>query len=388
MKVVHGIMLVVLQLMSILLVNRCHANEAEPCSDAKCKLPDCWCSGTAIPGGLDVKEVPQMVTISFDDSVNVGNFKYYQLLFNNGATSRRNHNGCNITATFFVRHEYTNYQMVQQLRHWRHEIADHTITHRTPTTWWKNASYDEWRNEIAGQQEVLRKFGNIDADSIKGFRAPYLQVGGNNQFRALYSSKFLYDCSMPTMQTEFWPYTLDYKTTQECTVKPCPTDSFPGLWEIPMTDYTDKTGTKCAMVDECTVNDDVTDIYDLLMTNFLSHYKKNRSPFPIFIHASWLSSHSFTTEALGKFLDAILQMKDVYIVTLSQVIQWMKNPTPLSEINKFEPWQCSTAPPPPACSVATSCEYTIPPWGEHVYLRSCESPCPKNYPWYGNPDGN
>ena len=86
-------MLVVLQLMSILLASQCHAYEAEPCSDAKCKLPDCWCSGTAIPGGLDVKEVPQMVTISFDDSVNVGNFKYYQMLFNNGATSRKNHNG-------------------------------------------------------------------------------------------------------------------------------------------------------------------------------------------------------------------------------------------------------------------------------------------------------
>ena len=69
-----------------------------------------------------------------------------------------------------------------------------------------------------------------------------------------------------------------------------------------MTDYTDKTGTKCAMVDECTVNDDVTDIYDLLMTNFLSHYKKNRSPFPIFIHASWLSSHSFTTEGKQAWL--------------------------------------------------------------------------------------
>ena len=117
------------------------------------------------------------------------------------------------------------------LRHWRHEIADHTITHRTPTTWWKNATYDEWSNEISGQREILRKFGGIDEADVKGFRAPYLQLGGNRQFKALLDNKFLYDSSMPTLNTKFWPYTLDYKTTQECTIGPCPTGKrFYNLW--------------------------------------------------------------------------------------------------------------------------------------------------------------
>ena len=113
--------------------------------------------------------------------------------------------------------------MVQMLRHWRHEIADHTITHRTPTTWWKNATYDEWNNEIAGLREILNKFAGIEASSVKGFRAPYLQIGGNKQFKVLIDNKFSYDCSMPSLDPKFWPYTLDYKTTQECTVRPCPT---------------------------------------------------------------------------------------------------------------------------------------------------------------------
>ena len=138
--------------------------------------------------------------------------------------------GCNVTATFFVSHKYTNYRMIQMLRHWRHEIADHSITHRTPTTWWKNATYDEWNKEIAGQREIFRKFGNINEVDVKGFRSPYLQLGGNRQFQVLFDNKFLYDSSMPTLNAQFWPYTLDYKTTQECTVGPCPTGVyFPSL---------------------------------------------------------------------------------------------------------------------------------------------------------------
>ena len=91
--------------------------------------------------------------------------------------------------------------------------------------------------------------------------------------------------------------------------------------------------------------------------------------------------------ALGQFLDAILKMKNVYVINLSQVISWVKNPTPLSKINTFEPWQCKEAPPQPACEESKTCEYVVPPWGEHVNMKCCESECPKNYPWYGNPDG-
>ena len=73
-------------------------HDAKPCNEDLCKLPDCFCSGTKIPGGLAVEDVPQMVTISFDDSVNVQNFYYYKALFNDGETARKNPNGkCWIT---------------------------------------------------------------------------------------------------------------------------------------------------------------------------------------------------------------------------------------------------------------------------------------------------
>ena len=81
-------------------------------SSFQCSLPDCFCSsdGTLVPGGLLPSDVPQMITITFDDAVNDENWNLYQnKLFKN---SRKNPNGCPIHATFYVSHEYTNYAMV------------------------------------------------------------------------------------------------------------------------------------------------------------------------------------------------------------------------------------------------------------------------------------
>eukprot|EP00794_Sanderia_malayensis_P004976 gene4976-5626_t len=360
--------------------------DAEPCNPEICKLPDCFCSGTKIPGGLNVQNVPQMVMISFDDAVNVVNFEFYKQLFKPDSKPRRNPNGCNITATFFVSHEYTNYRLVEMLRHWRHEIADHSITHRTPTTWWKNASYVEWKNEIDGQREIIKKFGHVDVSSIRGFRAPFLQVGGNKQFQALADGNILYDSSMPVPEIETWPFSLDYKSIEPCAIKPCPTDSFPGVWEVPMTEYTDSQGRRCSMVDQCTRPKSVTEAYNLLMTNFQKHYKSNRSPFPIFMHSAWFSIFPGALKALEMFMDDVLKMENVYFVSLQQAIAWVRHPTQLENIKDFTPWQCQTPPPPVPCQKENVCEYFFE--SMYHYLRTCETPCPKNYPWYGNPDGN
>ena len=196
---------------------------AKPCSPNICKLPDCRCSGVDIPGNLPRDKVPQMVMLSFDDAVNGQVNGFYDTLFDG---ELKNPNGCNATATFFVSHEYTEYQMVQKLYHKRHDIADHTISHRTPTSWWKSANYSQLTDEIAGQKEILRKWGQVKAEDIVGFRVPFLQIGGNTMYQVLYDNKFLYDSSMPTqkfMDPPMWPYTLDYQSTQECVIPPCPT---------------------------------------------------------------------------------------------------------------------------------------------------------------------
>jgi len=65
-------------------------------------------------------------------------------------------------------------------------------------------------------------------------RAPFLQIGGNKMFEMLYNDNFTYDSSMPVFDNKppFWPYTLDYAINHECMIAPCPSQSFPGIWEV------------------------------------------------------------------------------------------------------------------------------------------------------------
>lgn len=102
-------------------------NRAPPCDPAVCVLPDCFCSedGTSIPGNLPSKDVPMMITITFDDAINNNNIGLYKEIFNG---KRKNPNGCDIKATYFVSHKYTNYSAVQETHRKGHEIAVHSIT--------------------------------------------------------------------------------------------------------------------------------------------------------------------------------------------------------------------------------------------------------------------
>lgn len=102
-------------------------NRAPPCDPSVCNLPDCFCSedGTTIPGDLPAKDVPQMITVTFDDAINNNNIELYKEIFNG---KRKNPNGCDIKSTFFVSHKYTNYSAVQEMHRKGHEIAVHSIT--------------------------------------------------------------------------------------------------------------------------------------------------------------------------------------------------------------------------------------------------------------------
>lgn len=102
-------------------------NRAPACDPAVCLLPDCFCSetGTEVPGKLDAKQVPQMIMVTFDDAINNNNVELYRDMFNG---VRKNPNGCDIKATFFVSHKYSNYSGVQEIHRKGHEIAAHSIT--------------------------------------------------------------------------------------------------------------------------------------------------------------------------------------------------------------------------------------------------------------------
>ena len=102
-------------------------NRAPECDPTICVLPDCFCSvsGTSVPGNLEPANIPQMITITFDDAVNNNNINLYDEIFNR---QRKNPNGCSIKSTMFVSHKYTNYSAVQYLHLKGHEIAVHSIS--------------------------------------------------------------------------------------------------------------------------------------------------------------------------------------------------------------------------------------------------------------------
>ena len=62
---------------------------------------------------------------TFDDSVNDLNRDLYKEIFKD---YRLNPNGCPISATFYVSHEWTDYSQVQNLYASGHEIASHSIS--------------------------------------------------------------------------------------------------------------------------------------------------------------------------------------------------------------------------------------------------------------------
>ncbi|XP_011259124.2 uncharacterized protein LOC105253057 isoform X2 [Camponotus floridanus] len=347
---------------------------AAKCRKDVCLLPDCNCGGADIPGGIPVVQTPQIVLLTFDDAVNDLNAPLYSDLFENG---RKNPNGCPISATFYVSHEWTDYTQVQNLYADGHEMASHTVSH----SFGEQFSARKWAREVAGQREILAAYGGVKLEDVRGMRAPFLSVGGNNMFKMLWDTNFTYDSSMPIYENRppSWPYTLDYKLFHDCMIPPCPTRSYPGLWEVPMVMWQDLNGGRCSMGDACSNPPTPDGVYKMLIKNFERHYTTNRAPFGLFYHAAWFTQPHHK-EGFISFLDTIVTMDDVWIITNWQAIQWIRNPTPLALLHTFEPFGCHYPDRPKKCNNAKVCNL----WHKSGvrYMKTCQA-CPDIYPWTG-----
>lgn len=95
---------------------------AQECLIDRCHLPNCFCSrmGIDIPSGFASVEIPQMVLLTFDESITDRAIDLYKSLFSG---DRKNPNGCAISGTFFVEHKYNNYDQTQWLYSNGHEIG-------------------------------------------------------------------------------------------------------------------------------------------------------------------------------------------------------------------------------------------------------------------------
>ena len=223
------------------------------------------CGRTSVKDLTGGRKLPaQIVILTFDDSLNDLNKKLYESIFH---PIRRNPNGCPISATFYVSHEWTDYSQVHSLYRSGHEISSHSVTHTHPT----GRDDRHWGRELAGQAELLSRHALVEPSDITGSRAPFLETGGDSMFRALSQFGFLYDSSLPSsyQSPALWPYTVHQGARQPCSIPPCPVSSHPEVWEVPLTMMSDGMGGRCAMLDACRYEENEDSIQRMLTRNFV-----------------------------------------------------------------------------------------------------------------------
>lgn len=331
------------------------------------------------PAGLAPSNTPQVVLLSFDDSITTGMFALVQRVL----TNHVNPNGHPIKATFFVSFD-SKYDgvSIQRLYADGHEIAVHTLSHATST----NTSLTRWHQEIAGTRRVLSNLAQIPPEEIVGFRAPYLQVN-DAAFDVLASRGFLYESSFPedlsmlstSPATMIWPYTLHDGLKQTAHPSRKPSTNYPSLFEIPLWNHFTNDVT-------CTVMDppatfDSNQVMALWQSNFLYHYNGNRAPFSLALHATstnqWLSHSehaSWRIQALNDFITWALTQSNTWLLSYRNLVDYMRDPIPASEVSTNASFLSDTK----TYITNTTCSYP----NSHSF-RVC-GPCPPAAPAYSN----
>lgn len=268
---------------------------------------------------MNASELPQFVTITFDDSINshaIHLFRKYLL------SVRTKHDCLRVRFTCFVSFDASECDAIQILvRKKVVEFGHHTFKHtRLPS-----------EQDIRDAVDSLVACG-VPKSYLGGFRAPYLDYN-QTTFDSLYANQVLYDATIiprDDAPSEFgkenqWPFTLEHGflgSSVKCgNTGTCAEDkSYPGMWQIPLYRWyhANNTFSNDAM-DYGTFEEDV-------QQNFERRYFGNRAPFGIYLHAYWLEENGLS---LRKWIQRTLdQYDDVFFVTNLDLLQWMMNPVP------------------------------------------------------------
>jgi len=321
------------------------------CDPNQCKLPNCNCASTSPPGGLSPSDTPQFIVYTADDAIQ----SYTLDSINQFLAHRQNPNGCAPKITYFTSLNYTNYTLVTDWFVAGNEIADHTMTHvgKPPA------------NEINGNLIALNALAGIPLSSIIGFRAPFLDYSVDT-LKELAAAQFTYDstasASIPVTDPDtdaYWPYTLDNGMANNCLSVPgtCKGEpKLPGFWEIPMYAFFDNRGGNGphlmdpwldAANGATKVNDSAT--LEYMKNTFTAHYNGNRQPIGLYTHPIHTSSTypgvnppKSTINMINAFLDWAQEQQNVWIVSNEQLLAWVRNPVPVSQLNSFAPLKCAS----------------------------------------------
>ncbi|KAG6808581.1 hypothetical protein H0H92_003652 [Tricholoma furcatifolium] len=360
------------------------------CDATKCKLPSCNCASTSPPGGISPSETPQFVVFTADDAVQ----SYTLDAVNQFLAQRTNPNGCPVKMTYFTSLNYTNYTLVTDWYVAGNEIADHTMTHvGTPPT-----------SEIDGNLIALNALAGIPLSSIQGFRAPFLSYS-TDTLKYLSEASFTYDSSsassIPVTDNgtdAYWPYTLDYGMANDCltvdgSCKGQPV--LPGLWEIPMYSFFDERGVDGIhlmdpWLDAANGASDInnTATLEYMKSTFTDHYNNNRQPIGLYTHPVHLSTtypgvnpDPEMIAMINAFLDWVQEQQDVWIVSNEQLLAWVQNPVPVSQLDSISALKCSTPQVPSTLAICNGI-----PQNENGLLAQCDFSDFPFYTCYGCPE--
>jgi peptidoglycan/xylan/chitin deacetylase (PgdA/CDA1 family) len=265
----------------------------------------------------------------------------------NALLNRRNPNGCRAKGTWFAQGLYTNPFTMTQFYAQGHEIADHSFTHSVP--------FAGSREELEAFRSFANRFGGIPRGRIKGVRFPFRNYT-QQALEDLPSMGFEYDSSTATNDM-IWPYTLDHGVVTECLGQNSlcgrPLNAR-GLWEVPMYGITSSQGQHLMDIyNDYSITNPISPatVTEALTSTFNRHYNGNRAPFGIYTHPVWLGraqpsipDGAEKLAAVNRFLDEAGGRSDVWFVTTYQLVQYMRNPVPASQLGSQPYMQCFTGP--------------------------------------------
>ncbi|EFN51005.1 hypothetical protein CHLNCDRAFT_141534 [Chlorella variabilis] len=180
----------------------------------------------------------------------------------------------------------------------------------------------------------------IPAAAVNGFRTPFLS--DKKEVRAVLAENgFRYDSTIGAKggANRVWPGVMSNGVGFDCSVagQQCAaSERYPNLWQVPLYEAPDEN-----LMDYCT--DEATgkprpscSALRQLQYMFDTAYKGNRGPVSVGVHSPYLTKSSYSKD-LKKFFKYALgqQKKDVWAVTMNQLLDWMENPVPASRMSKF-----------------------------------------------------
>lgn len=222
--------------------------------------------------------------------------------------------------------------------------------------------------QVSGNLIALNALAGIPFREIVGFRAPFLNYT-RQTLEDLARGKFTYDSSatsgVPVTDPNtdaFWPYTLDNGLANDCTVDGlsgvCHGEpKLPGFWEIPMYSTFHPDRSVLGLMDPW-LEIDTDKVFEALKATFTDHYNAQRQPFGLYSHPIHISTtypgaptqgNQRIVSMLNSFLDFAMangQFQNVWMVTNKQLLAWMQNPVPASQLNTLPAFKCQQPNPP------------------------------------------